>query len=105
MAVHNWPGVLKGQQGLGPIAVELCCIFDRVSRAPLRFVYGESATSEHKLIKKLIECLRENDLLFLDTGFYYFATFARNLPAALTQSPSWTHLANLVIFISFQYLK
>jgi hypothetical protein len=69
----------KGQQGLGPIAVELCCLFDLVSRAPLRFVYGKSATSEHKLIKKLIESLRKNDLLLLDSGFYYCATFVRIL--------------------------
>lgn len=69
----------KGQQGLGPIAVELCCIFDLVSRAPLRFVYGKSATSEHRLIKKLIEFLKKNDLLLLDAGFYYCSTFARIL--------------------------
>jgi hypothetical protein len=69
----------KGQQGLGPIAVELCCLFDLISRAPLRFVYGKSATSEHKLIRKLIESLRKGDLLLLDNGFYYCATFVRIL--------------------------
>jgi hypothetical protein len=69
----------KGQQGLGPIAVELCCLFDLVSRAPLRFVFGKSATSEHKLIRKLIESLRKNDLLLLDSGFYYCATFVKIL--------------------------
>ena len=37
----------KGQQGLGPIAVELCCLFDLISRAPLRFVYGKSATGPY----------------------------------------------------------
>jgi hypothetical protein len=69
----------KGQQGLGPIAAELCCLFDLVSRAPLRFVYGKSATSEHTLIKKLIEGLKKNDLLLLDSGFYYCATFVKIL--------------------------
>ena len=69
----------KGQQGLGAIAVELCCLFDLISRAPLRFVCGKSCTSEHKLIKKLIESLRKNDLLLLDAGFYYCATFVKIL--------------------------
>ena len=69
----------KGQQGLAPIAVELCCLFDLISRAPLRFVFGKSATSEHKLIRKLIESLRKGDLLLLDNGFYYCATFVRIL--------------------------
>jgi hypothetical protein len=69
----------KGQQGLGPIAVELCCLFDLISRAPMHFVYGKSATSEHKLIRKLIERLRKNDLVLLDNGFYYCATFIRIL--------------------------
>jgi hypothetical protein len=69
----------KGQQGLGPIAVELCCLFDLISRAPLRFVYGKSSTSEHKLIRQLIVSLRKNDLILLDNGFYYCATFIRIL--------------------------
>lgn len=69
----------KGQQGLGPIAVELCCLFDLISRAPLHFVYGKSATSEHKLIRKLIDRLRKNDLILLDNGFYYCSTFIRIL--------------------------
>jgi hypothetical protein len=85
----------KGQQGLGPIAVELCCLFDLISRAPLRFVFGKSATSEHKLIRKLIESLRKGDLLLLDNGFYYCTTFVRILarkahfiiPAKITLRP------------------
>ena len=64
---------------MGTISVELCCLFDLVSRAPLRFVYGKASTSEHKLIRKLIESLRKNDLLLLDSGFYYCATFMRIL--------------------------
>lgn len=85
----------KGQQGLGPIAVELCCVFDLISRAPLRFVFGKSSTSEHKLIRKLIDSLRRGDLLLLDNGFYYCATFLRILarkahfiiPAKVTLRP------------------
>ena len=70
-------GAHKGQQGLGAIAVELCCLFDLISRAPLRFVYGKACTSEHKLIDKLTQGLKKGDLLLLDTGFYYCATFIK----------------------------
>jgi len=72
-------GAHKGQQGLGAIAVEFCCLFDLISRAPLRFVYGKACTSEHKLIHKLIHSLKKGDLLLLDTGFYYCATFIKIL--------------------------
>jgi hypothetical protein len=64
---------------LGPVAVELCCLFDVVSRARLRFVYGKVCTSEHKLTQKLIEHLKKGDLLLLDSGFYYCATFFKIL--------------------------
>jgi hypothetical protein len=69
----------SGQQGLGPIAVELCCLFDLVSHAPLRFIFGKASTSEHKLIPKLIAYLCKNDLLLLDAGFYSCRTFLRIL--------------------------
>jgi hypothetical protein len=69
----------NGKKGLGPVAVELCCLFDLVSRAPLRYIYGKSATSEHKLVKKLTDSLRKHDLLLLDSGFYCFSTFIRIL--------------------------
>jgi len=72
-------GAHKGQQGLGPIAVELCCLFDLISRAPLRFVYDKVCTSEHKLILKLIGALKKRDLLLIDSGFYYCATFIKIL--------------------------
>jgi len=64
---------------LGPIAVELCCLFDLISRAPLRFVYDKVCTSEHKLILKLIGALKKRDLLLIDSGFYYCATFIKIL--------------------------
>jgi hypothetical protein len=70
-------GAHKGQQGLGAIAVELCCLFDLISRVPLRFVYGKACTSEHKLIDKLTQGLKKGDLLLLDTGFYSCATFLK----------------------------
>jgi Transposase DDE domain len=72
-------GAHKGQQGLGAIAVELCCLFHLISRAPLLFVYGKSCTSELKLIHKLIQNLKKNDLLLLDSGFYYCTTFSKIL--------------------------
>jgi hypothetical protein len=72
-------GAHTGQQGLGAIAVELCCLFDLVSRAPLRFVYAKACTSEHQLIVKLIQYLKKGDLLLLDAGFYYCATFIKIL--------------------------
>jgi hypothetical protein len=72
-------GAHNGQQGSGPIAVELCCLFDLISRASLHFVYGKASTSEHKLILKLIQYLNKGDLLLLDVGFYYCATFIKIL--------------------------
>jgi hypothetical protein len=88
-------GAHKGQQGLGAIAVELCCLFDLISRAPLRFVYDKVCTSEHKLIQKLIQGLKKGDLLLLDMGFYFCATFNQILrrkahfiiPARITTRP------------------
>jgi hypothetical protein len=76
-SLFEWFGAHKGSQGLGPVAAELCCLFDVISRAPLRFVYGKVCTSEHKLILKLIGHLKKGDLLLLDSGFYYCATFAK----------------------------
>jgi Transposase DDE domain len=70
-------GAHKGQQGLGAIAVELCCLFDLISRAPLRFVYAKACTSEHHLIEKLTQGLKKGDLLLLDSGFYSCATFIK----------------------------
>jgi len=72
-------GAHKGQQGLGPIAVEFCCLFDLISRAPVRFVFNKVCTSEHKLILKLIQALKKGDLLLIDSGFYYCATFIKIL--------------------------
>ena len=65
--------------GLGPIGVEFCCLFDLISRAPLRYIYGKSTTSGHTLIKKLTDSLKKNDLLLLDAGFYCCSTFFRIL--------------------------
>lgn len=44
----------RGQQGLGPIAVEFACLFHLVSRAPFRFTLARSATFEQELIVHLI---------------------------------------------------
>ena len=62
---------------MGPICVELCCLFDLISRAPLRFVYGKSSTSEHSLIAKLISFLKKADLLLLDSGFYSYVVLSK----------------------------
>ena len=59
--------------------MEFCCLFDLVSRAPLRFVFNKVCTSEHKLILKLIRALKKGDLLLIDSGFYYCATFIKIL--------------------------
>jgi hypothetical protein len=72
-------GAHKGQQGLGPIAVDLCCLFDLISRAPLQFVFDKICTSEHKFIRKFFQYLKKGDLLLLDTGFYNHATFNKIL--------------------------
>ncbi len=59
--------------------MELCCLFDLITRAPLRFVYGKVCTSEHTFIQKLIKHLKKGDLLLLDSGFYYCKTFSKIL--------------------------
>ena len=78
-------GAHEGQQGLGPIAVELCCLFDLVSRAPLRFVFDKVCTSEHKLIVKLIRTLKKGDLLLITDGLGSITAseLATNLPRGL----------------------
>lgn len=88
-------GAHKGSRGLGPVCVELCVLFDLVSRAPLSFVYDRVCTSEHKLIKGLIGHLKKGDLLLLDAGFYCGAIFQKIItrdahliiPANSTTSP------------------
>ena len=70
-------GSHRGSRGLGPIAVELCCLFDLISRAPLRFVYGKVCTSEYRLFPKLIGRIKKGDLLLLDSGFYLCATLKK----------------------------
>jgi hypothetical protein len=70
-------GAHRGSRGLGPICVELCCLFDLISRAPLRFVYARSSTSEHSLIPKLISLLKKGDLLLLDSGFYSYVILSK----------------------------
>lgn len=59
--------------------MELCCLFDLFTRAPLRFVYDKVCTSEQKLIKNLIWHLKKGDLILLDAGFYYCAIFLKIL--------------------------
>ena len=70
-------GSHSGKQGLGPIAVELCCLFDLITRAPLHYVYDKACTSEKKLIKKLVKYLKKGDLILMDAGFYCCTTFTK----------------------------
>ena len=72
-------GAHSGQQGLGPISAELCCLFDIISRAPIRFVYDKVCTSEHKLINRLIKYIKKGDMVLMDSGFYYAVTFNKIL--------------------------
>ena len=81
-ALYKCFGAHKGSQGLGPVAVELCCLFDLITRAPLQFVYDKVCTSEHKLIKELIGCIKKGDLLLLDSGFYFCTTFRKIMARA-----------------------
>jgi hypothetical protein len=46
-------GAHNGERGLGSIAVELCCLFDLVSRAPLRFVYRKGFRRRRLVISLL----------------------------------------------------
>lgn len=64
---------------MGPIAAELCCLFDLISRATLHFTCDKCCTSEHKLIQQFIRVLKKRDLLLIDSGFYSFATFKKIL--------------------------
>jgi hypothetical protein len=76
-ALWKYFGAHGGSRGLGPVGVELCCLFDLITRTPLRFVYGRASTSEHRLLPKLISYLEKGDLLLLDSGFYSFAMLAK----------------------------
>jgi hypothetical protein len=67
----------RGKKGLGPVAVELACIFHLASCAPVAYTLGRAATSDHQLITRLIGRLRRRDLVLIDNGFYYLKTFLK----------------------------
>lgn len=67
----------RGKKGLGPVAVELACIFHLASCAPVAYTLGRAATSDHQLITRLIGRLRRRDLVLIDNGFYYLQTFLK----------------------------
>lgn len=67
----------RGKKGLGPVAVEFACVFHLFSQAPFFYTIAKAATSDHKLIKRLIRRLRKADLILIDNGFYYLQTFLK----------------------------
>lgn len=55
---------------VGPVAVEICCLFDALLRIPLYVEYATSNTSEFKIFKKFKNHLNASYLVLLDNGFY-----------------------------------
>ena len=78
----EWPKLFKkfgshrGSRGLGPISVELCCLFAVLPRIPLAWVIGKANTNERPMLKRLVAKLHKGDLLLIDNGFYSFTLFA-----------------------------
>lgn len=78
----EWPALFRkfgshrGSRGLGPISVELCCVFALLPRMPLAWVVARANTNERTLLKRLLRKLRQADLLLIDNGFYGFWLFA-----------------------------
>jgi len=72
----EWPalfgkfGAHRGSRGLGPVSVELCCVFAVLPRIPLAWVTARANTNERPLLKRLVRKLRQGDLLLIDNGFY-----------------------------------
>lgn len=82
LTLPEWPSLFakfgshRGSRGLGPISVELCCVFAVLPRIPLAWVVAKANTNERTLLKRLLRKLRQNDLLLIDNGFYGFWLFA-----------------------------
>lgn len=55
---------------MGPVAVEICCLFDTLLRIPLCVEYAVSNTSEFKIFKRFKNHLNASYLVLLDNGFY-----------------------------------
>jgi hypothetical protein len=78
----DWPALFKkfgahrGSRGLGPVSVELCCVFAVLPRIPLAWVTAKVNTNERPLLKRLVRKLRQSDLVLVDNGFYSWKLFA-----------------------------
>ncbi len=74
-ALYRRFGAHKGKKGLGAVAAEFACLLHVPARAPFRYAFGPSQTSEHKLLPDLLAGIRQGDLALLDNGFYSLANF------------------------------
>jgi hypothetical protein len=78
----DWPALFKkfgahrGSRGLGPVSVELCCVFAVLPRIPLAWVTAKVNTNERPMLERLVRKLRQGDLLLIDNGFYSWKLFA-----------------------------
>ena len=72
-------GSHRGCRGLGPVCVEMCCIFAVLPRIPLAWKTARANTDERILLKRLLRKLRKRDLLLIDNGFYSFKLFRKLL--------------------------
>jgi len=82
LGLPDWPALFRAfgsrhePPRLGPVSVELCCVFAVLPRIPLAWVFGKAGAHEHHLFRRLLDRLRKRDLLLLDNGFYSFRLFA-----------------------------
>ncbi len=67
---------LSGKSGsVGPVSVEICCLFDSLLRVPTKVVFAKCDTSEFKILPRLAKFLQKTDLVLMDNGFYSFKNF------------------------------
>ncbi len=67
---------LSGKSGsVGPVSVEICCLFDSLLRIPTKVIFAKCDTSEFKLLPRLAKFLQKTDLVLMDNGFYSFKNF------------------------------
>lgn len=64
---------------VGPVSVEICCLFDSLLRVPTKVVFSKCDTSEFKMFPRLKKHLKVTDLVLMDNGFYSFKNFSHIL--------------------------
>jgi len=62
-------------KSLGPVSVDICCLFDALLPIPMHVSYAKSNTSEFKLFPRLIKYIKETHIILIDNGFYSFKNF------------------------------